>query len=56
MIPILCLIIGAVLGWTRAARRGGQTADKLQYAAGHGIAGFLIAMAFVAILGSAGVF
>lgn len=44
MIALLCLLIGAVVGWLRAARRGGTTADKLQYAAVHGIAFGLLAL------------
>ncbi len=35
-------IVGIILGWTRAVKRGGNTADKLQYAAGHGIALLLV--------------
>lgn len=35
-------IIGITLGWVRATKRGGNTADKLQYAAGHGIALLLV--------------
>ncbi len=38
MIVITGLILGAVLGWRRAAKRGGNRADKLQYAAAHGMA------------------
>ena len=41
-------IIGAILGWVHATKRGGNTADKLQYAAAHGIAllllGYFIAL------------
>ncbi|MGE4612024.1 MAG: hypothetical protein AAED33_11675 [Paracoccaceae bacterium] len=35
-------IVGIIVGWTRATKRGGNTADKLQYAAGHGIALLLV--------------
>ena len=38
MIVIACLILGAVIGWVRAANRGGKLADKLQYAAAHAMA------------------
>ena len=29
--------LGALLGWQRAGRRGGDRLDQLQYAAAHGI-------------------
>lgn len=38
MIVIAAFLIGAVIGWMRAAKAGGATADKLQYAVAHGIA------------------
>ena len=38
MIVIACLLLGAAIGWVRAARQGGKLADKLQYAAAHGLA------------------
>ena len=38
MIVIACLILGAAIGWMRAAKVGGTTADKLQYAAAHAMA------------------
>ncbi len=41
-------IIGAIFGWKRAAKRGGVTADKLQYATSHGIA-FLLVGYFIAL-------
>ena len=47
-------VIGIILGWFRATKRGGDTADKLQYAAAHGIAlllvGYFIAL-FMAKMG-----
>lgn len=42
MIPFL--IVGAALGWWRAAKRGGNRLDKLQYAAAHGIAFFILGL------------
>ncbi|MEM7189822.1 MAG: hypothetical protein AAF439_09440 [Pseudomonadota bacterium] len=48
------LILGAILGWRRAAKRGGNAADQLQYAAVHGIVGFLIGMAAMTIMGHTG--
>lgn len=38
MIVIAAFLIGAAIGWVRAAKAGGTTADKLQYAAAHGLA------------------
>ena len=38
MIMIACLILGAAIGWIRAARQGGKLADTLQYAAAHAMA------------------
>ncbi len=43
MIFVVAILIGALIGWRRAARRGGNRMDKLQYAAAHAI--------FFAILG-----
>lgn len=37
MIFIAAIILGALIGWRRAARREGNRLDKLQYAAGHAI-------------------
>ncbi len=42
-------VIGAILGWMRASKRGGNTADKLQYAVAHGIALLLVGY-FIALL------
>ena len=49
MIVIACLILGAAIGWMRAAKVGGTTADKLQYAAAHGLALAVVGI-FVTIL------
>ena len=38
MIVIAFLILGAAIGWMRAAKQGGKLADKLQYAAAHAMA------------------
>ena len=38
MIVIAAFLLGAAVGWMRAAKAGGGTADKLQYAAAHAIA------------------
>jgi hypothetical protein len=50
LIAIVLFVIGAVIGWRRAARRGGNTADKLQYALAHGIPAFLIGVIVTVIL------
>ncbi|QRZ14210.1 hypothetical protein JWJ88_06370 [Paracoccus methylovorus] len=38
MIVIAAFILGAVIGWMRAAKAGGNRADQLQYAAAHALA------------------
>jgi hypothetical protein len=43
MILFPAIALGAMIGWLRARRRGGNRLDRLQYAAGHAI--------FFAILG-----
>ncbi len=49
---IVAFVLGCLLGWTRAARRGGTLADRAQYALAHGIPvalvtlGVLIAIAW----------
>lgn len=57
MVPafIIMLFAGA-LGWSRAARRGGTRADRLQYAMAHGIPAFLIVMLAMTIAGRIGWF
>jgi len=54
ILALVGAVIGAILGWIHATKRGGNTADKLQYAAAFGIAlllvGFFIAL-FMAKLG-----
>ncbi|MGF1657965.1 MAG: hypothetical protein ACFCUS_00870 [Rubrimonas sp.] len=51
MILILAFIAGAALGWLRAARRGGATADRVQYAFAHGFAALVAAAALALLLG-----
>ncbi|WP_287882936.1 MULTISPECIES: hypothetical protein [Paracoccus] len=38
MIVIAAFILGAAIGWMRAAKAGGSRADKLQYAVAHALA------------------
>lgn len=49
MIVLVAFIVGAILGWFRAAKRGGTTGDKVQYALVHAIAGALIALVVMII-------
>ena len=49
MILPVAFLLGGLLGWNRAAKRGGSTADKLQYGVTHGIA-FLLAALLVTLL------
>jgi hypothetical protein len=51
---ILAFIIGCVIGWRRAAARGGSAADKAQYAVAHGFAGLLLLLVASLFLGFAG--
>lgn len=48
MLPIVTLVAGFAFGWFRAARRGGGTADRWQYAISHalafGLLGFVISI------------
>ncbi|MCU9846626.1 hypothetical protein OEZ60_01225 [Defluviimonas sp. WL0024] len=48
MIFFAATLLGALTGWLRATRRGGDRLDKLQYAAVHAII-FAIAGLFVTI-------
>jgi len=50
MIPIISLIAGFAIGWRRAARRGGVTADKWQFAIAHGVGFALLAFAITLAL------
>jgi len=54
IIALILLAIGAAIGWRRATRRGGTTADKLQYAAAHGLPAFLAGMILMTIAGHLG--
>ncbi len=44
MILPIAFLAGGLLGWFRAAKRGGTTLDKLQYAGAHGLAFALLAL------------
>ena len=38
MLLVVAFAFGFLVGWRRAARRGGDRLDRLQYGAAHGIA------------------
>lgn len=50
MIVVAGFVVCAIIGWTRATKRGGTTPDKVQYALAHGIPGALAALALTVIL------
>ncbi len=43
MIALIGMLLGAIVGWITATRRGGNTPDKLQYAFGFAVAFGLVA-------------
>ena len=47
MIILAAFLLGCIVGWIRAGRRGGTTADKVQFALAHGIPAALAGLAFV---------
>ena len=49
MLVLVALVLGCALGWTRAARRGGGTPDRIQYALAHGIPAALVTLVAVTI-------
>ena len=51
MILPFAFLLGALIGWRRAASRGGERLDKLQYAAAHGIGFALLALVGTVFLG-----
>ncbi|WCR12340.1 hypothetical protein JHW45_08540 [Paracoccus stylophorae] len=50
MIVIASLVIGALLGWRRAGQLGGNTRDRLQYAAGFALAFSVIGLFLTVLL------
>lgn len=52
---LAALILGCLIGWYRAAKRGGTIPDRIQYALAHGIPialltlGVLIAVAWLTV-------
>jgi phosphate/sulfate permease len=53
LLPI-AFALGALVGWRRAARRNGDRLDRLQYAAVHGIAFVLAALALTVLAARVG--
>lgn len=49
MIVLVAILLGALTGWTRAARLGGSRPDRLQYAAAFGF-GFAALGVFLTII------
>ena len=54
MIVLLSFLGFAGVGWMRATRRGGNLADRIQYAIVHGTAAALVAMLLITIAGHLG--
>ena len=48
-IAIMFALVAGFIGWNRAAKRGGNRADKIQYAAAHGIPAFLVVMILMTV-------
>lgn len=44
MVIIIALVVGGLVGWYRARKRGGNRADMLQYAAVHAMIFAIIAL------------
>ncbi len=55
LLPV-AFALGALFGWYRAGRRGGDRLDRLQYAAVHGILFLLVFLAASVIAVRFGVF
>ena len=54
MLLVAAFALGALVGWRRAARHGGDRLDRLQYGAVHGIVFTLVAVVLTLVLGRAG--
>jgi phosphate/sulfate permease len=54
MLIVTAFGLGALLGWWRAARRGGDRLDRLQYAAVYGIVFTLAAVILIVLFGRLG--
>lgn len=49
MIILAAFLLGCAVGWFRAARRGGTTADRVQFALAHGIPAALLGLVIVIV-------
>lgn len=56
LLILIAFALGAFVGARRAAARGGDRLDKLQYAAVHGIAFCLAALALAILIARLGLF
>ncbi|WP_236953071.1 hypothetical protein [Ketogulonicigenium vulgare] len=50
LLPLAGLILGAALGAWRASRRGGKALDLAQWAAVHGVFGFIIGVTALIVI------
>ncbi len=50
MLLVIAAVAAGTIGWMRAARRGGNTADRVQYALAHAIPATLAALALQIVL------
>ena len=44
MLYLIAIVLGAALGWFRAAKRNGNRNDKLYFAFGHAMAFFVLSV------------
>ncbi len=49
---LIAFIIGSTLGWVTATKKGGNTADKLQYGAVFGMIGMVLTLIVLVIYGN----
>ncbi|MFQ5623671.1 MAG: hypothetical protein ACE5FS_09780 [Paracoccaceae bacterium] len=54
MLYLIAFLCGAAIGWGQAAKRGGRTPDRLQYAAVYGIIATLLFLVALVVAGAAG--
>ena len=54
ILALVAAVLAGALGWRRAARRGGNRADQVQYALSHAIPAFLVVLVALAIAGRMG--
>lgn len=54
LVAFLIAIAAGVVGWRRAAKRGGKRADCIQFALAHGIPAFLITLIVITVAANLG--